>query len=548
MVEIMSWRQPKTGRRLGIVLLTIFIRKAYRMKPILSKWALCFLGLLIVLCYSCAPKEQVVTERVEQSKIAEAKPIETKPVEVKPAPVKKEPKEPPVAEKPVEPSTVVGRINDYFITRGELEQRAVKEIRSNPDECVSKDGSVDTESVLLKMIAEKAMMMDGREQNLLEDKLLKTKLKEFRERMLANLLLQRELQDKIEVSESEINGKMKSDPKLSRAKAKALLEREKAQKLTNDYYGQLYKKRRVQKLSANFGRVVQIHQRLLRPREGQRMQFIKKKYVEEELTPEEKNLVLATFDGGKVTLEDWFYALCQPSPPRRPKDLHTEKGVERWLDKVIRLPVFLAEARQRGLDKDQGFLKRVEEQEDRRLLPRVRNTKYKEVKKATAEEISLYFNENKEKFKTPETVRIDQIWCQDLKTARKVKNELSSGKDFESVKQTYSLEKKAKALSTSSSREGMFFSELWNGEPNEVVGPMKGFYRNDIKWRVVKILGKKPGKVREYSKNMEEEVESRIRYERREEVMAKYRKELLEKYPFEIYPERIKDINPLNIP
>jgi hypothetical protein len=77
---------------------------------------------------------------------------------------------------------------------------------------------------------------------------------------------------------------------------------------------------------------------------------------------------------------------------------------------------------------------------------------------------------------------------------------------------------------------------------------MKGFYRNGIKWRVVKILGKKPGKVREYSKNMEEEVESRIRYERREAVIAKYRKELLEKYPFEIYPERIKDINPLNIP
>ena len=194
---------------------------------------------------------------------------------------------------------------------------------------MSKDGSVDTESVLLKMIAEKAMMMDGREQNLLEDKLLKTKLKEFRERMLANLLLQRELQDKIEVSESEIDGKVKSDPKLSRAKAKSLLKREKAQKLTDKFYGQLYKKRRVQKLSANFGRVVRIHQRLLRPREGQRMRFIKKKYVEEELTPEEKNLVLATFDGGKMTLEDWFYALCRPSPPRRPKDLHTEKGVER---------------------------------------------------------------------------------------------------------------------------------------------------------------------------------------------------------------------------
>jgi len=311
----------------------------------------------------------------------------------------------------------------------------------------------------------------------------------------------------------------------------------------------LYKKHHVEKLSANFGKAARIHQRLLlRPREGQKLQFIKKIYVEEDLTLEEKNLVLATFDGGKVTLEDWFYALCRPSPPRRPKDLHTEKGVERFLDKVLRMPVFLAEARQRGLDKDEGFLRQVREEEDRTLMRKVRSAKYKEVKKATEEELRPYFNANKEKFKTPETVRIDQIWCQDLKTAQKVKDELSSGKDFESVKQEYSLTKKEKALSTSAKREAMFFRELWNGEPNEVVGPMKGFYRNEIKWRVVKILGKKPSKAKEYSKSMEEQVGSRMRYEQREAVMAKYRKQLLEKYPYEIYPERIKDINPLNIP
>jgi len=549
LIEIMSRRKPKANGRLATLLFNIFFRKVYTMKLLLSKSVLFFLGLLIVLCYSCAPKEQAITERAGEPKVTEPKPIEVKPIEVKPVEVKPVAAKEKQKEQPVGPSTVVGKIGDYVITRGELEKRVVTELRSNPDEYVKDDGSIDTKAVLLKMIAEKAMMIDAREQNFLEEKHTKTRLKQFKERRLATLLLQKELQDKIEVTESEIKEKMRSNPKWRPAQARAIVEKEKAQKLTDQFYERLYKKLHVQKLSANFAKAARIHQRLLlHPREQQRITFIKKKQVEEELTPEEKNLVLATYDNGKVTLEDWFYALCRPSPPRRPKDLHTEKGVERFLDKVLRLPVFLVEARLRGLDKDEAFVKLVRQQEDLTLMRKVRNAKYKEVKKPTKDEISLYFNQNKEKFKTPETVRIDQIWCQDLKTAHKVKDELSSGREFESVKQAYSLEKKAKPFSTQPKQEGIFFEDLWKGEPNQVVGPIKGFYRNQIKWRIVKILGKKPSKVREYSTSIERELISRMRYEQREAIMAKYRKELLEKYPYEIYPERIKDINPLNIP
>jgi hypothetical protein len=36
--------------------------------------------------------------------------------------------------------------------------------------------------------------------------------------------------------------------------------------------------------------------------------------------------------------------------------------------------------------------------------------------------------------------------------------------------------------------------------------------------------------------------------ERRNALLEKYSKELLGKYPYEIYADRIKDINPLDIP
>ena len=95
----------------------------------------------------------------------------------------------------------------------------------------------------------------------------------------------------------------------------------------------------------------------------------------------------------------------------------------------------------------------------------------------------------------------------------------------------------------------MFFKDLWKCVPNEVVGPIRGFFRSDgVKWRIVKILEKKPGEVKEYSIDMKNNIEAKMLDRRRNEALEKYRKELLEKYSYEIYDERIRDIDPLDIP
>jgi len=535
------------------------------MKLFLRKSALCFLGLLILLCYSCAPK-QVVTGPVEEPKVIEVKPaepepIETKPVETKPVETKPPETKPveakPLEPKPVEPSTVVGKIADYVFTRAELETQVMRELRTRPDEYVTEDGSVDARAVLEKMIAEKAMLIDAREQNFLEEKDAKAKLKRFKDMMLANLLLKTELQEKVRVTDAEIDQKIASDPNLNRDQAKARLEKQRALILTNQFYEQLHEKLHVQKLKLNFARAAQIYQRLLfAPKEKQRIRFVKKTQVEEDLTPEEKSIVLGTFDGGQVTLEDWLETLCLYSPPRRPRDLHTPAGVERFVDRILRLPVFVAEARLRGLDNDEGYVKQVTEREDATLFRKAMVAKYEQIKKPTEEEITAYFNENKEKFRTPDRLKIDQIWCQDFKTAQKVKELLRSANDFQSLKQEYSFAKEDKPVSISVSREGMLFKDLLGAEPNEIVGPIRGFYLDrgkrpaewQVKWRVVKILQKQPGAAQESVNGMERQVSSVIRNEQREALLAKYRKELLEKYPYEIYPEGIKDINPLNIP
>ena len=496
-------------------------------KPKRSLSSLLFLtglGLLILLCHSCETTEsgkgRVVKTTAEPPASAGADP------------------------------NIVAEIGEYVITKEELQMRLMKELRPRYGEYSNQAEPVDAKTTLRKMIAEKATVMDARKQNYLEDETIQTLLKRFKREKLVELLLANYLKDKITVTEAEIEEKIKTNPKLSRAQARAIVGREKANKVLSRYYQELYKKLQVQKLSNNFLKAAEIHQRLLlHPKEPRRMRLIRIRQVKTELTTEEKNIVLATYDTGKVTLKDWFDALCDIGPSSRPRDLNSAAGVERLLERALRMPIFVSEAESLGLDKDENLLKQIKEQEDSELLSKVTRDKVAAISgPIPEEEIVAYFEKNKEAFGTPKTLKINQIWCQDLKTAQKVKAELDGGKDFESVRQKYSLQKKAYTFNTNPHGEGIFFRDLWKGNPNEIVGPVKGFYNQEVKWRIVKILEKKPGETKEYSSDMKHRIENTMLNRQRNAALEKYRKELLEKYSYEIYAERIRDIDPLDIP
>ncbi|HUT28486.1 MAG TPA: hypothetical protein VMX13_01745 [Sedimentisphaerales bacterium] len=540
------------------------------MSSLLRKSGLLLAVVLMVLCCSCAGpapgsgpegpeglRSADAETKTEKTAPVEAKPapveakpapMEAKPVpmEAKPVPPQPRPEERPAADMPVGPSEVVGQIDGQVITREELEKRVVRENRGEPDFDRARDSFVDARTVLLKMLGEKAMIIEGRKGNLAEES---STLREFYEQQMVQLLLTRELSEKVNVAESEVDAKVKADPKLDRARARSMLQAAKRRQAVEQFYDELSKKLHVEKLRYNFPKAAQAHQRLLhRPQSERKVFWIQHSQMENELTEEEKNTPLATYDGGQVTLMDWFERLNMITPPKRPKDLGAVEGVERLLDDAIRMPVFVAEARLHGLDKDADLLKQMAPREERMILGEMRRKVFAGLSEPTEEEMLDYFNKNKEKFRTADALKIDQIWCEDLQTAQKVKSELDGGKDFKSVKRDYSLKKDEKASDTTASREGVFFRDLWAGEPGQIVGPVRGFDSDKLKWRVVKILQKNLGQMREYSKDVERRVLSAIRQERRDAALDKYQKQLLQKYSYRIYEDKIKGLDPLKMP
>ncbi len=510
------------------------VRKILMMKLSFSKLTLTFIGLSTVLSTLCFAKAQAPRVRAG-TPAARTKPVRQSPAVAKPA------EAPPV---------IVASIGDYDITKKELQERMMREIHPNSYGNYNEEPEpVSTEKVLLKMIAEKAVISEARKGDYLKEESMASLIQRYKDRNLVNLLLQKQLQPKLMVTEPEIQQRMKADPKLTRERAEAMIRNIKARMLFSQYYNYIYQKFHAKKLTENFPKVVQIRRRLLtEPKKPRTGAFIRIAQIKEELTQEEKDMVLVTFDKGKVTLKDWFDSLTEMSPPSRPKNLDTVKGVEQLLDRALSKPLLLAEALHLGLDKDKDFLQKVKEYEDDRLLSKVRTDKYREVKQPTAEEIMLYFGKNQEVFRKDKKLKIDLIWCQDLKTARQAKAELDGGKDFEAIKQKYSLEKKIKPFNTYPGGEGLFWKDLWKGDPNDVIGPTKGFYRSGVNWRIVKILEKSPGELVGYSSDMDNRIKEKMMGEQREAIFEKYCSELLKKYTYQIYADKIKDIDPLDIP
>ena len=83
-----------------------------------------------------------------------------------------------------------------------------------------------------------------------------------------------------------------------------------------------------------------------------------------------------------------------------------------------------------GLDKNPAFVKRMTERGDKRVLDKVRDRAVSGREKPTKEQIKAYFEQNKASFKSADTVRMDQIWCENLASANKARAELDGGADL----------------------------------------------------------------------------------------------------------------------
>lgn len=146
--------------------------------------------------------------------------------------------------------------------------------------------------------------------------------------------------------------------------------------------------------------------------------------------------VMAKVDGMEIKLKDVREIIAQLDPQRAAM-YDNEMGHRAVLEEMISLEVFARRGEELGVEKDPDFVKSMEGIR-KELLRRFAVDKTLKDVTVTDQEVKEYYDKNKDRFATPESVRASHILVSDDAEMKKVQDDLKGGMSFEDAAKKHS--------------------------------------------------------------------------------------------------------------
>lgn len=147
-----------------------------------------------------------------------------------------------------------------------------------------------------------------------------------------------------------------------------------------------------------------------------------------QFTPEEQEMTLATFKGGELKMGE-FLENYQTLPPFRRPGLD-EELISDLIYQMSLKPILANEARNKKVDRSPEYVSNLKDFKDRTLADAYRYDVLLKDVSATEEEITDYYEKNKDMFLDPATVKVQEVMLKTEKEAREVLAELKKNEDW----------------------------------------------------------------------------------------------------------------------
>ncbi len=257
---------------------------------------------------------------------------------------------------------------------------------------------------------------------------------------------------------------------------------------------------------------------------------------------EDKAIVLAEWDEGKVTLNDLFLFYYGKRFNYLLRALGSADQLKREADNVAFQDIIIYEARQMGVDKDPQVKSRLEQAKRRQLGVMAYHKGVTDKANPSEEDIRKYYDEHANEFTQPAQIEIWEIYLKDKKKADKVARLARAGRNFEKLAVKYSEDAMTKTKKgyigyRAENRRGAVSKKAFEVGENKVAGPVK--YRNG--WIVLKTGKKKPKTVRSFEKSYQQ-AKTRARNTMIKSLRDKWEKELREKYQVKINQKALESV------
>ena len=260
-------------------------------------------------------------------------------------------------------------------------------------------------------------------------------------------------------------------------------------------------------------------------------------------SPEEGEEVLCRYKGGTLTIDDLVLSVPEKEEGYS-RDYERDWIVDYLQDSVIPNRMFLAEARGKGLDKNQMILAAVANKRSDMLVSALRKREVEErLPPITDAEVRAFYDLNPEKFQGFENIIATEILVAFKEQAHSLKEELMGDADAVRLARDYTIRKER------AHHEGRLvlspvglYQDLYKVAKDLQVGDVGGPVKVRGGYSVFKVVEKQPPPKKPYHVFSQRRARAYVQIARSQKAYVQYMRGLHKKYSVEIFEENLLKI------
>lgn len=231
--------------------------------------------------------------------------------------------------------------------------------------------------------------------------------------------------------------------------------------------------------------------------------------------PRDKRIILAVVGDKKITISDFNERIA--NLPARFKEVVKKKKKE-YLEELINDTLLYQEAIRRNLFKDKDVQKVIEEAEKKILIARLLKDEVDSAITISESDITKFYEENKNKYMTPEIMRVSHILVSSQEEAAKILEKLSEGAEFEDLARAKSVDPTAQqGGDIGYFPKGQLMPEFENACNQLDINEISGVVKTTLGYHIIKLTDRKNPKPRQIEK-VTDDISARLRMVKRQKI------------------------------
>lgn len=244
-----------------------------------------------------------------------------------------------------------------------------------------------------------------------------------------------------------------------------------------------------------------------------------------------ENKVLVVVNGKEITQQD-VDMLLQSLGPQRAMMYQSPAGQKQILEEIVTQELLYADAMENKLDEEEEFKKEMEFVKGN-VLKQYAITKVINQARVSDEEAAKYYEENKETFKTPETVRSSHILVDSEEKANDIMAKIDGGMEFvDAAKEFSSCPSSANGGDLGQYGRGQMVPEFDEVSFEMEIGEVKGPVKTQFGYHIIKLTEKNAEQINEFDA-VKTQILQQLMAQKQTELYQGKAKELKEKYEIE---------------